>query len=56
MEKKKCTVCKKEKPLVEFHKRHSGSTGYASSCIVCYKAKAAKKKAEKDFMDQFSIV
>ena len=56
MEKKKCTVCKKEKALTEFHKRHAGSVGYASSCIECYKAKAAKKKAEKDFMNQFSIM
>lgn len=56
MEKKKCTVCKKEKLLTEFHKRHAGSVGYASSCIMCYKVKAAKKKAEKDYMKQFSII
>jgi len=56
MEKKKCTVCKQEKPVTEFHRRHAGSIGYASSCIECYRAKAAKKKAEIDYMKQFSII
>ena len=56
MKEKKCTGCKKVKDVSEFHLRHAASTGYASRCKECYKLKAANKKKEKDYMDQFSIM
>jgi hypothetical protein len=56
MKEKQCTGCKKTKAVSEFHVRHAGSTGYASRCKECYKAKNTNKKKEKDYMNQFSII
>ncbi len=43
---KKCTKCKQEKPLTEFHKHKAGRGGKASQCKVCLCEKSKKYRAE----------
>ena len=37
MKAKKCSVCKKEKPISEFHRNSSSKDGIRSNCKDCYK-------------------
>lgn len=48
MNKKKCTVCKLEKPIEEFYKHPRSSDGRQSNCIECTKAASNKKAAVSD--------
>ncbi len=43
---KRCTKCKQEKPLAEFHKHKAGKGGKSSRCKVCSCAKTKKYRAE----------
>ena len=43
---KRCTKCKQEKPLAEFHKHKAGKGGKDSRCKVCSCAKSKKYRAE----------
>ena len=35
METKRCSICKKERPLSEFYKDKSKKSGYKSACKLC---------------------
>ena len=44
---KTCTVCKKRKPLQEFHKSAAGQLGVAARCKICVARIAREKYLDK---------
>jgi len=48
---KTCTICKKEKPLSEFHKSKALKSGYKGDCKLCVKA---RKQANRDKILEYS--
>ncbi len=58
---KKCSICKEKKPLSEFVRDNSISTGYTSRCLVCERKRSKafyekqKIRREQERIPQFEI-